>query len=216
MDGAKRSAGVMRAVTWLLLASCLTVGAADEPPVDRGNVVMPERISEEQPATLADDFVSGRVIFQVDIDTEGRVRNPHVLRADDPRFADWALPAISEWRYRPATQAGEPVSVAFTISVAFRGTFVPGDRPARIYRKFEPELSTEERDRLGGAEVDLKVMIAANGRVKDVQVRSSTDDAFAAAAVAAVRRWTYVPAVRQGKQIPWTAKERLTVPKAEE
>lgn len=193
----------MRLLTWLLLVACATPVAAEQPLVDRGNVTMPERISGAKPVPPPDyenDFVTGRVTFQVEIDAEGHVRNPHVLRVDDPRFADWALPAISEWRYRPATQAGEPVSVAFTISVRFDNPRGVEDRPARLYRRVEPDLSEEAKARIGKAAVVLSVEVADDGRVKNVEVVSSGDSELADAAVAAVRRWAYVPAIVGGKR----------------
>jgi len=57
------------------------------------------------------------------IDERGLVEEIEVLRnsqPDHPALADSASEAVRQWRYEPATKAGEPVSVYFTVFVEFK------------------------------------------------------------------------------------------------
>ncbi len=61
------------------------------------------------------------VVLRAIITREGTVDSAEVLRCTRPAFGfeDAALVAVRRWRYLPATQDGEPVSVYFTILVEF-------------------------------------------------------------------------------------------------
>ena len=47
----------------------------------------------------------------------------------------------------------------------------------------------------------LRITVGADGVVADVQVQSAVDPALDAAAVAAVKTWTFKPAMRCGKSM---------------
>ena len=61
------------------------------------------------------------VILQAVITKSGTVEDVKVLRVDKPNigFESAAVAAVEQWRYKPATQAGRPVDVYFTINVSF-------------------------------------------------------------------------------------------------
>jgi TonB family protein len=66
--------------------------------------------------------LDGRVILQVIVDRDGRVRSPVVLRIPEGG-ADLvlaALEAVDHWRYKPALKDGAPVPVYVAIVVRFR------------------------------------------------------------------------------------------------
>jgi protein TonB len=72
-------------------------------------------------------------------------------------------------------------------------------KPVPVTRSTEIEYTQEAR--AGGIEgrLVLKIYIAADGSVEKVDVVSSVDPALDAAAIAAVKTWTFKPAIRCGK-----------------
>jgi protein TonB len=91
-----------------------------------GGVTNPVRIEEsyvrpEYPPLARAARIEGEVILKAVILTSGAVTNPEVLRCTQPGFGfeQEAIEAVSRWRFVPATQAGRPVDVYFTIIVDF-------------------------------------------------------------------------------------------------
>jgi TonB family protein len=74
------------------------------------------------PAELQQQGVEGTVRIRATISRDGVPVNPHVLNDDevDPRFAQAALDAVSQWRYQPAKLNEDPVAVETSIDVEFR------------------------------------------------------------------------------------------------
>lgn len=72
-------------------------------------------------------------------------------------------------------------------------------KPSPLTRPSEIEYTQEARANGIEGRLILRITIAADGSVADVQVQSSVDAALDAAAVAAVKTWTFKPAMRCGK-----------------
>ena len=90
------------------------------------DVTMPVRIEEsyvepEYPELARLARIEGNVILHAVIFSDGSVGEIEVLRCTQPElgFEKAAIDAVQQWRYRPATQCGRPVSVCFTILVEF-------------------------------------------------------------------------------------------------
>jgi len=103
-------------------------GAAREGPVlaGVGGVTNPVRIEDSYvrphyPPLARVARIEGEVILRAVILASGTVTSPEVLRCTRPGFGFEleAVEAVSKWRYEPATQAGRPVDVYFTIIVDF-------------------------------------------------------------------------------------------------
>ena len=62
--------------------------------------------------------VSGTVVLAATIDTDGRVKELHVVSGPD-LLQQAALDAVREWRYRPYLLNGLPVEVRTTINIIF-------------------------------------------------------------------------------------------------
>lgn len=63
--------------------------------------------------------VSGRVILQATIGTDGGVHDLHVVSTPWPSLAASALWAVSHWQYKPYILNGEPVEVETTVNVIY-------------------------------------------------------------------------------------------------
>ena len=92
-----------------------------------GNVTMPELIESSKVVPVYPEIarvsrVEGRVILQAVIHEDGTVAELEVLRVspDNFGFAESAVDAVEQWRYKPALQNGTPVDVYMTVVVEFR------------------------------------------------------------------------------------------------
>ncbi len=72
-------------------------------------------------------------------------------------------------------------------------------KPSPLTRPSEIEYTQEARANGVEGRLILRITVAADGSVADVQVQGSVDAALDAAAVAAVKTWTFKPAMRCGK-----------------
>jgi protein TonB len=79
------------------------------------------KVQPEYPEIARQARLTGNVILQAVITKSGTVEDVKVLRVDKPNigFESAAVAAVEQWRYKPATQAGRPVDVYFTINVSF-------------------------------------------------------------------------------------------------
>jgi TonB family protein len=62
----------------------------------------------------------GTVVVLVEVDPNGRVRNPRIVHSIGLGLDEMALEAIKQWKFRPGYKNGEAVTVAATIEVNFR------------------------------------------------------------------------------------------------
>jgi protein TonB len=71
------------------------------------------------PSTLANSRVTGRVVVELIVDEDGRVRanSARVVETTHPAFAEATLRAVERFRFRPAKMAGVPVPVRVTIPI---------------------------------------------------------------------------------------------------
>lgn len=72
---------------------------------------IPEPIKVINPQYHVGMGVAGEVMIQFYINEEGKVRMPHVAKADDLRLAELAMDAIRGWEFSPPTYKGRPVLV---------------------------------------------------------------------------------------------------------
>lgn len=72
---------------------------------------IPEPIKVISPQYSTGLGVAGEVTIQFYINEQGKVRMPHVLKADDMRLAELAMQAIKGWEFSPPTYRGDPVLV---------------------------------------------------------------------------------------------------------
>jgi periplasmic protein TonB len=63
--------------------------------------------------------ISGIVILEIFIGTDGTVTSAKVLRSPDRMFDQPAIDAVTQWRYEPTTLDGKPVPVITTVTVNF-------------------------------------------------------------------------------------------------
>ncbi len=88
----------------------------------KGGVTAPvpiHRVEPEYSDEARKAHVQGAVLVLVDIGPDGRVYNARIARGFGMGLDDKAMQAVVQWRFRPGTKDGHPVTVAAQIEVAF-------------------------------------------------------------------------------------------------
>lgn len=74
------------------------------------------------PTQLMRANVAGTVILYAVIHADGTVGDVRVLRGVDTRLDRFALEALAQWKFDPATKNGKPIAVEATFQIPFRPT----------------------------------------------------------------------------------------------
>jgi len=80
--------------------------------------VLVQRVSPVYPSTALQSQLQGEVLVNATIGKDGIPKNLKVIRGDQ-RLTAAAMAAIGQWRYRPATLAGEPIETQIEITIDF-------------------------------------------------------------------------------------------------
>jgi len=94
-----------------------------------GNIRAPKLVHEvrpDYPPLAVQARVSGMVILEAQVGTDGRVRSVRVLRGI-PLLDEAAIEAVKQRRYQPLLLNGEPTEFILTMTMSFKLTTpVPG------------------------------------------------------------------------------------------
>jgi len=88
-----------------------------------GAIVKPEVIRRVQPnytEVARKARVQGVVIVEAIVDKQGSVTNVRVLKGLPMGLEQSAMDAVKQWKFKPATLNGRPVSVYFVLTINFR------------------------------------------------------------------------------------------------
>jgi len=95
----------------------------DAPIMVGGEVKAPEKITAPQPQyteIARKARIQGVVIVQAIIDRDGNVTNVKVLKGLPMGLEESAVDAIKQWKFKPATLNGRPVTVYYNLTVNFK------------------------------------------------------------------------------------------------
>ena len=151
----------------------------------------------------------GEVVLDSLIDSHGRLMQIRVVRGTFP-FLEKALAAVQTWSFNPAILDGHPVAARVGITFQFLQSDERG-RAAPVHKFAEPSAAWPDRAALPVVTVDplfppttdrdngviLYDVVAADGQLSSVKVLSQSES-LASDAVAALRRWHFVPGRRAG------------------
>jgi len=101
-------------------------GGVEEPPSGPlrvgGNVKAPVALARVKPDytdSARKAKITGTVIVEAIIDTNGNVRDVRVIKGLPMGLGEQAEEAVKKWKFKPGTLNGEPVSVIFNLTVTF-------------------------------------------------------------------------------------------------
>jgi TonB family protein len=171
---------------------------------------------------------SGEARVVISVDEKGMLTDYLVTGYTEEEFAKAAVMAIKRWKYQPALVRGEPRLSRAEVIFEFRdrGVIVsslPGAMVQRVLssaygqRYAYAPCQLRELDQIPtpihvvspaieasktAHEVTVGFFIDEEGKVRMPAVnRSSADDYYAAAAVAAVEQWRFNPPLRKGRPV---------------
>jgi TonB family protein len=115
---------VKRNDTWRLVRLDWSEAPGQGTPVraGQGSIKEPRKIKDvvpSYPTSLLEAGVSGTVVLECLIDTEGAVTDMQVVNGH-PSLVKLAQDAVKKWRYTPTLLDGVPVPVVMTVTVNFR------------------------------------------------------------------------------------------------
>jgi periplasmic protein TonB len=77
------------------------------------------RVEPQYPYIALCDRIQGEVVLAVQVAPEGTVKTVRLVTGH-PYLASAAIEAVRQWRYRPFTEAGQPVEVEVTVALSFQ------------------------------------------------------------------------------------------------
>jgi TonB family protein len=184
-----------------------------------------KRVPPIYPYGLQRNDIIGEVLVGFVIDSKGNVVNAVALRSNSPGFNQPAVDAVLKWKFKPATVDGRPVSTRMEVPIVFnfsddsgreQMTVTSPDR--RAQEKMPEEIRYDMAPKLRGAVLPVypyalmregitgkaKVFFQLDleGRVVGVKIAEATHPEFGLALAAAVERYKFYPALKQGKPTP--------------
>jgi TonB family protein len=88
-----------------------------------GGVTAPSLLSKVEPEYSEEARKAkyqGVVTLYIQVDPDGRARNMRVLHSLGMGLDEKAMDAVRQWKFKPGTKDGRPVTVEALIEVAFR------------------------------------------------------------------------------------------------
>ena len=113
--------------SWLLNFSELRVNP-DGPRMVSEDLSGPSPLKKSDPKyppTLINERVEGEVVLYAVIRPDGSVDSIQLVRGLDEQLDNNAMQALSQWKFRPASRAGEPVALEAIVHIPFHA---PADK----------------------------------------------------------------------------------------
>jgi TonB family protein len=200
---------LMIAVAAFLVGAALAqqTDASGEPKLVLSQEVMARqlihRVEPDYPEAAKAQGISGLVVIQFQIDTEGHVAQPNVA-SGDPLLTDAAVNAVKQWQFKPFLLNGEPVAVQTSATVRVgppqKLRVSQGVMEGNLLHKVDPAYPVEARAARIQGDVILMVIISREGDVSHLEVISG-HPLLAEAATKAVKQWKYKPYSLNGNPV---------------
>lgn len=197
----------------------MDVPSPDEP--QRGPMVPPQpvkAVQPEYPLNMRAAGLEARVLLQFVVDKEGRVRDPHVVRSNNPWFERPAIDAILKWKFAPATVGGRVVFTRVQQEITFQlhgrgqdlwqvSKMKSHDQLPESLRWDKPPIPVHTNYPIypyaavqakESGKVVLRYIVDPDGNITEAEALESASPEFAGAALAAIDAWRFKPATRNG------------------
>ena len=173
--------------------------------------VEPEYTPEARAACL-----QGTVILYLEVNGEGDLARAEVIQSLGLGLDEKALEAVRQWRFKPATKDGEPVTVAQSAEVRFhldldlsweiqRSGFRVNRPSSEPMSQLSLPLLTQytspapEACPADGGAVIVDLQVTPKGQPDHLKLVEGPGDAASAAVLAAIRSWRFRPGFLNGK-----------------
>lgn len=111
----------MKLLNWrtAVAACCLVAATLSAAPTGRENPVPVRTVAPDYPAAMKNQGVSGLVMVKCTVDDQGNVAETAVVKSSNEAFDKNAIDAVKKWKFKPARQDGNAISVQVTIPIKF-------------------------------------------------------------------------------------------------
>ncbi len=153
--------------------------------------------------------LQGTVLLKIVVDTDGKPRDPKVLRSLGLGLDERAVEAVSNWKFQPGAKDGQPVPVQAQIEVNFRLLEAKG-HVARVEFHLPPGASRPVVESSGAphiaqdsisATATVTFDIDEKGVPVNLRVDKSSDDTWARDITDALGKWRFTPASKDGSPV---------------
>ncbi len=199
----------------VLMGSPIWAQSANTPeaPLNLGpgtGVQAPSPINRVYPAYSEEAFVAkvqGTVVVGLVVQKDGRPTNIRALRPLGFGLDEKAIESVAQWRFKPGTKEGQPVSVNATIELTFRlpqwrtesFSALSRDvamRPSIVKNEFPPSPAGPQK-----VFVSFLMDVSDQGVPENIHVEKSSDKQWENAALLAVSQWRFSPALRDNQPV---------------
>jgi len=174
------------------------------------------------PFVMKASGLRGETLVEFTVDHTGSVKNPVVIRSNNPGFNEATIDAILKWKFEPGLNGGKPVSVLLQQPFVFEfegiggqdyETVTPASKkaqeglPEQLRYDIAPKAKTVVvpvypyallKEKKSG-NVTAKFLINADGRVVAVKILEASSPEFGLAMEAALEAHEFIPAMKEGK-----------------
>jgi TonB family protein len=164
-------------------------------------------VNAHDPRDFTDDFPSSTVEVDVVVDRNGEVRFPRVVGSPTSSLAVAALDAVAQWKFALPQRNKTPVATKARIPIVFassrdlfREQFEVDSLPVPV-KRVSPFYPMNLRRAGISGDVVVRFVVNAAGHTEHLRVVTSQHPDLDAAAVEAMQKWVYQPALLEGKPV---------------
>lgn len=172
----------------------------DTPRKVGGDVLPPILTKSAEPKYPHYDLAKmmpGKVLVGLVVDRKGHPTSLQIVQSAGDDLDKSALDVVSHYRFKPATENGQPVPVRINVEVNFQGGAIGGVQPPVLIKSVEPQPV-----RSGTYLAIVGLIVSEKGEPENVQIiRSSGDSKVDENAIDAVRQYRFKPATKAGTPI---------------
>jgi TonB family protein len=189
------------------------------PTVSSNTGITPPRVLEKIDPLYSEEarkaLLAGTVRVSFVVGSDGVARNFKVLQSLGLGLDESAIRAVSAWRFASGVKDGKPVEMASNVDVNFQlvGT---GSKPARwhlsrvmfdaapgatrpaVTHTAAPQVAADA----SRAAATVAFDIDEQGAVVHLQVKQTSDEGWGRDVLAALSKWKFTPALREGRPLP--------------
>jgi TonB family protein len=212
------------ALIGLLVLFAQHVHIGDSPNIRDGNIVSPPEVlfytDPFYTRAAREKKVEGTVTIEGAFDMNGCMKVVRIIKTIGFGLDENALAAVRSWRFSPAKRNGEQpveahaqIDIDFSLAAAPRADYddiqtdmsASGISAPTIIKRVEPRYTDEARQERIVGTVILQTVIQTNGTADILKVVKPMPFGLTESAVQALQQWRFMPAVRNGKEIPVAA-----------
>jgi TonB family protein len=209
------------ALIGLVVLFAQSVHIGDSPKIGDGNIVSPPEIlfyTDPFYTRIArEKKVEGTVTIEGAFDVNGCMKVVRTIKTIGLGLDEKALEAVRSWRFSPAKRNGEEpveahalIDVDFRLAAAPRAEYddiqtdidAPGISAPMVIKRVVPQYTDEAKQERVVGTVILQTVIQTNGTADIVKVVKPMPFGLTESALEALQEWRFMPAVRNGKEIP--------------